>query len=143
MIEFPRRSFLRGMVSALLATPAIVSAASLMPVHSLERFVLAPGISQEEILALLSRRIDEAHALMKTQIQDALYGRADASGAFSFPELSISGKPADWHHQEITLQIAKLPPSAHRRPIMPVNPVSRATRTFEETFAALNLPNPY
>ena len=74
-----RRGFLTGLASLVCAAPAIVSAASIMPVKAIR---LPEPDNVEAILDLLSRRIDAAHAAMHRAMCEALYsdrnGIADA-----------------------------------------------------------------
>lgn len=63
-IDTSRRSFLIGLGASLLGTPAIVRAASLMPVKA-----LAP-----DALDLLAQRIAEAEREIAKEIRNNLYG---------------------------------------------------------------------
>lgn len=64
IIQPTRRSFLTGLTAAF-AAPAIVRAASLMPVKS-----MPPA----DVLDLLKARVDAAYALTRAHIEAALYG---------------------------------------------------------------------
>ena len=66
----PRRSFLLGAAASLIAAPAIVRAASLMPVKQMR--------TVEDIYALLAERINEAHRLMAESLSRTLYGETYA-----------------------------------------------------------------
>lgn len=61
-----RRGFLVGLATSLLAAPAIVRAASLMPVRQ-----MPPAQTLEE---LLKQRMDDAYAVMAQHMRQCLYG---------------------------------------------------------------------
>jgi hypothetical protein len=63
-----RRTFLTGLAASLIAAPAIVRAASLMPV----RGIVQP--TTEDIYKLLAQRIHDAQEIMKQNLAYALYG---------------------------------------------------------------------
>jgi hypothetical protein len=61
-----RRGFLRNVFCSLIAAPAIVRAASLMPVRAL------PTDNYDDMLDLLSRRIDATHKAMAEAMRRSL-----------------------------------------------------------------------
>ena len=63
-----RRSFITGLAS-LIAAPAIVRVASLMPVRG-----IVLDTSPEDIYALLNKRMDECYAIMRQNMTNCLYG---------------------------------------------------------------------
>src|SRR6266704_3082525 len=65
-----RRSFLTGLGAALVTAPAIVRATSLMPIKQM----IAP-IDINEMVRLLNTRIDDAHAMLRSAHDEALYIR--------------------------------------------------------------------
>lgn len=73
MVELARRSFITGLI-ALVAAPAIVRAGSLMPVRQMQ------PESLEDLVAMLSRRIDVAERVMANNLLQSLYGDLAPSG---------------------------------------------------------------
>lgn len=61
-----RRKFLTGLGAALVTAPAIVRAASLMPVK------VMPTVDQLEML--FKQRMDEAYAVLRQNMANSLYG---------------------------------------------------------------------
>jgi hypothetical protein len=76
-----RRSLITGLGALFIAAPAIVRASSLMPVKA---FV----DTDDQMLALLKARMDEAYAVMRENLARSLYGdfNETASGDFSLKE---------------------------------------------------------
>lgn len=70
-----RRGFLRGFGVALVAAPAIVRAASLMPVKAI--VLPPPAHLPEEIIALLRQRIADAKAVIVHNMTQCLYGEPE------------------------------------------------------------------
>lgn len=64
-----RRKFLTGMMAAL-AAPAIVHAASIMPVRSIERFAY---LTNSDILALLDAKLDVVEKIMRDALTEDIY----------------------------------------------------------------------
>lgn len=103
MIEVARRSFITGLI-ALVAAPAIVRAGSIMPVKSYA--------TNEQLLALLSRRIIVAEELMAIHIKEwmnrELYGDGASSHSSGLALLcaEVVQEPAPWRMKGLTAGVA-------------------------------------
>ena len=75
-----RRAFLTGLVSAL-AAPAVVRAASIMPVKALPAALERP--SPEQLEALLRARMDDAYRVFAQGMAQLLYGSPDAPSLYT------------------------------------------------------------
>jgi hypothetical protein len=72
-----RRGFISGLGALFVAAPAIVRAASIMPVRAIRE----PTI--EEINALLRARMDEAYRVTRESMARLLYGDYEGNPRFS------------------------------------------------------------
>ena len=76
-----RRSFITGL-AALIAAPAVVRYASLMPVKAMP--------SVEDLNALLKARMDEAYRITRENMANSLYGNlTDMTRAAFVPRLQV------------------------------------------------------
>lgn len=87
-----RRAFLTGLAS-LLAAPAIVKASSLMPVKAIRE------PTNEEMMALLKQRMDEAYQVTRESMARILYGNPDfVPQRFTGFETIWVGEPGGINH---------------------------------------------
>lgn len=93
-----KRTFLRG----LFAAPAIVAAASLMPIRGVS-LIRPEELSTAEIVSLLERRIDAANAEMQRWMSQQLYG--DVHG------LTQDGgwEPAQYGYRSLAIPLTFIP----------------------------------
>lgn len=99
MTLLTRRSILTGIATSLLAAPAIVRVASLMPIKALPPNLFCDAFDQT--IDLLRRRMNEAYAVAGQNMATNLYG------AIEYAPVTFTGFQSlvDWPLRQLAITI--------------------------------------